>query len=149
MKIEAGNFYRTRNGKRAFVAAIIPDPPFAMTLNIHPAMGYIEGVNGKYSWSSEGKFTTANCIDQYDLIAEWEDKPEFRPFEGIDEFTPHLNRWIVSKERPAVLYRPFYVENKGVRIHFSNGDPSALLSWNLLFEKYMFLGGDCCGVRNT
>lgn len=70
MKIEAGKYYRTRDGRKARV--LCTDH---VKLN-YPVAGSIGGE--LYSWTGEGEFYrgTINIID---LVAEWIDKPELPP----------------------------------------------------------------------
>lgn len=67
MKLEAGKWYRTRDGQKAFVGFQ------------HPIskcwVGYIEGEPLQRVWSPDGKWNSPNeyCLD---LIAEWIDAPK-------------------------------------------------------------------------
>lgn len=71
MKIEAGKFYRTRDGHRARVYAVDGRDPY-------PAHGAIffdgAGWIGN-TWTIEGSVSVALHPRCYDLISEWVDKP--------------------------------------------------------------------------
>ena len=69
MKIEAGKYYRTRDGRKAFVSAVeVPCERYCVNKRIHPVLGYI-GV-GQCSWTEAGH-GDARCETEYDLVDEW------------------------------------------------------------------------------
>lgn len=65
IKLEAGKFYRTRDGRKAFVVFV--QPPEGMG-HRYPVLGY----HGEYSgnWTSDGKWNDGG-ESQNDLVAEW------------------------------------------------------------------------------
>lgn len=72
MKIEAGKFYKTRNGDKACVVGIIPDE---LGLS-YPVMGYgIRKNGGGYSatWTLEGMHSVTQGPDEFDLVEEWKE----------------------------------------------------------------------------
>lgn len=66
MKLEAGKWYKTRDGRKAFVGF---QNPFSKVW-----VGYIEGEPLQRVWSPDGKWNSPNeyCLD---LISEWIDAP--------------------------------------------------------------------------
>ena len=62
MKLEAGKFYKTRGGHKAFVTAIIPDA----SDEGWPAVGWLLGDHTPRSWTLTGRNSGHD-----DLIAEW------------------------------------------------------------------------------
>ena len=70
MKIEAGKFYKTRDGKKAFVASFTPPNPFPDGGNTrYPFTGYVQGWDME-TWTADGiSFSDEENIT--DLVAEW------------------------------------------------------------------------------
>ena len=69
MQITAGKYYKTRDGRKAFVSAVeVPCERYCVNKRIHPVLGYI-GV-GQCSWTEAGH-GDARCETEYDLVAEW------------------------------------------------------------------------------
>jgi hypothetical protein len=64
MKIEAGKFYKTRDGRKAYVGSIDDDEDY-------PVNGYL--VEESDYWMADGK---GNDHCGLDLIAPWEDEPQ-------------------------------------------------------------------------
>jgi hypothetical protein len=67
MKLEANKYYRTRDGRKAYVAAIALEEIGTS----YPVVGWIK--TGFFTWEIDG---CAGCGKEYDLIAEWTDEPE-------------------------------------------------------------------------
>ena len=71
MKIEAGKYYRTRNGKKAFVCGSNPlveaDSMFAL-------LGYVDN-EGPMTWNLDG--VGVNIYSKYNLVEEWKDPQVF------------------------------------------------------------------------
>jgi len=74
MQIEAGKYYRTREGRKAFVEHVLQHNPFGQKSHDgFPALGYIEGKRGIEDWKLDGHWTEQdNCND---LIAEYIEPP--------------------------------------------------------------------------
>lgn len=73
MRLEANKYYRTRDGRKAFVAAIIPPAPNGTTTT-YLAHGYIlSGTDWvTCSWRASGKqFDSREC--RSDLVEPWRD----------------------------------------------------------------------------
>jgi hypothetical protein len=71
MKIEAGKYYKTRDGKKAFVEHVFQKSPFSgSSPSGYTSFGFIEG-NGQVDWwTADGFYVTCGqgCND---LVAEW------------------------------------------------------------------------------
>lgn len=74
LKLEAGKYYRTRDGRKAYVDSIRTFNPFTpININIkNAALGAVEDV-GARTWSLDGRYDTVES--QSDLIAPWENPP--------------------------------------------------------------------------
>jgi len=69
IKLEAGKFYQTRDGRKAFVAALVENP-FGETESIYVARGYINDKNVERGWTASGIWYVGED-NKNDLIAEW------------------------------------------------------------------------------
>lgn len=69
MKIESGRYYKTRSGKKAYVAAV--ENPFQPSSS-WPMCGWIDGYQMASEWAIDGRHTPAG-ESQADLIAEWKE----------------------------------------------------------------------------
>jgi hypothetical protein len=69
--IEAGKFYRTRDGRKARIYATDGQSP----LSIHGAIALDVGWN-TFRWEKNGSYYEGSEESQNDLIAEWIDKPQ-------------------------------------------------------------------------
>ena len=80
MQIEAGKYYRTRDGRKAFVFCIATNP-FGRC-DHYQAKGYLDEAGGVHaSWCHvNGKWTSNDSL--YDLIAPWVDPPKKVPLEA-------------------------------------------------------------------
>ena len=146
MKIEAGKLYRTRNGEKAFVSAVGLECPFVKAADPYPVSGFIETRSGLKTWTLEGRAWTM-AEDHWDLVAEWEDKPEFRPFESAQEFLNLSDCWVHLKDQPNDRFRVVRFNDSGVWLpcRFDNGN--GFLSWQGLFDQFEFKKDSPCGVR--
>jgi hypothetical protein len=70
LKLEAGKYYRTRDGRKAFVTAVAMENPFGAMNELYPVIGYVEGRYASASWTAEG-FLLMECERGDDLVAEW------------------------------------------------------------------------------
>lgn len=68
MKIEAGKFYRTRDGRRARVTEVC-----FSNGESYPILGFLGTVAA--AWTDDGRFLNAVEDSPADLIAEWVDEP--------------------------------------------------------------------------
>ncbi|MBN9219554.1 MAG: hypothetical protein J0I79_16535 [Mesorhizobium sp.] len=77
-EIEAGNFYKTRDGKRVFVASVTPSPFYK---DKKPILVYDE--DGNYRWYRVDGSINAFGEDDYDLVAEWKEPKRIRCFAPV------------------------------------------------------------------
>lgn len=66
LQLEAGKYYRTRGGEKAFVGT---KAPFGSVHKSYVFLGHIEGREFCYSWAENGKYSVSK--DGLDLVAEW------------------------------------------------------------------------------
>lgn len=68
MQIEVGKYYKTRDGRKAFIAAKLPNP------SDEPYIGYAEYTHGQIveSWYEDGSYITDQSSGN-DLIEEWKE----------------------------------------------------------------------------
>lgn len=73
MKLEPGRYYRTRDGRKAFVCAEMNNP-FVMgsMKSSRPYRGYIDGRHNVHCWYANGRLDLGNESDG-DLISEWKE----------------------------------------------------------------------------
>jgi hypothetical protein len=70
MKIEAGKYYKMRNGGKAFVEHVYRDSPFSGKIeHVYPVSGFRDGI-GIGTWTMEGRYQNSGN-DSCDLIEEW------------------------------------------------------------------------------
>lgn len=69
MKFEAGKYYKTRVGQKAFVAAT--ENPFCPSF--YPIIGYISDSTSVAKWTPGGGFFNSFTQSPYDLISEWKE----------------------------------------------------------------------------
>jgi len=77
IKIEAGKYYRTREGKQAFVAALAQSP---FDKDPVPYIGYVKGhkLQEQFWWSEAGRAQPDGNEDPFDLVAEWQEPKRIR-----------------------------------------------------------------------
>jgi len=89
MKLEAGKYYKTRNGLKAYVEFIRQDSPFGDYLTEYPATGFIENL-GEQMWKTNGEFSVPNDYE-LDLISEWRELVKISGWVNVsDIFTSGL-----------------------------------------------------------
>lgn len=69
MRFESGKYYRTRGGKKAFVAAV-RNPFYAAGW---PVVGFIEDGERVEEWQISGYWSQPEDPNDRDLIAEWKE----------------------------------------------------------------------------
>ena len=110
MELEAGKYYRTRNGKKAFVAGINP----IKDLNTDPAVGFVGPV--PHSWQIDGRYENYSKQSRHDLVEEWIE-PEPVPL-GPEDIQPGAA--IREKDTPE-----FWIMISTVgpeRVHYAVGE---------------------------
>lgn len=74
MKIEAGKYYRTRDGRKAYVDVIRVSSPFNGYEPTHPIIGYVDdekqGPRSTKTWRADGRFDVKQDRS-IDLVEEW------------------------------------------------------------------------------
>ena len=70
MNIEAGKTYRTRSGKRVFVAAVLPAAPNGYRPTL-PVVAYLEGICGFIQLNLDGTYSGIVTPHHWDLVEEW------------------------------------------------------------------------------
>lgn len=65
MKLEAGKYFKTRDGRKAYVAAIAPEEIGAA----YPAIGWLG--DQLDNWLTDGRYMRSGNDESEDLIAEW------------------------------------------------------------------------------
>lgn len=84
-------YYKTRDGRKAFVGFIHPHPQ-----NAWPCHGYIEGEFQARIWERGGRYV--HGLDSpVDIVAEWTE-PKLRPFR-LDEVP--LGTWLTMEGKPG------------------------------------------------
>jgi hypothetical protein len=73
MNIEQGKYYKTRDGRKAFVTAMLRDSPFSTGGSSKvPFRGWIDGSSLIQSWTDSGRRLEYRESPS-DLVAEWVD----------------------------------------------------------------------------
>lgn len=72
MKLEAGKHYRTRDGRKAYVAAVAT--PEQVACSTSRAFGWCDGV--AHCWHDDGRYL-ASIQGPCDLIEEWREPRKF------------------------------------------------------------------------
>jgi hypothetical protein len=73
MKIEAGKFYTTRDGRKAYVAT--DSNPFCAS-DPSPCIGWVDGEEYVFSncnegWTTTGRYHDESRQSEFDLVSEW------------------------------------------------------------------------------
>ena len=151
MQIEAGKYYRLRNGKKAFVACVLPEDPINPDGNKQPLIGFIQG-SGQANWTAKGHYYDDDEeVHSHDIVADWSAfQSTHRPFKGRDEFWPFRNEWFRNKEGSETYdYKIMWIGEDGVGLPAPGFSDGNFVSWAKLFSDYTFANGDWCGMRNT
>jgi hypothetical protein len=72
MEVKAGEYYRTRDGRKAYVAG---ESPFSSTDTLYRVVGWIDGEQGSTEWTPEG-FLLLDEADKRDLVEGWRETLE-------------------------------------------------------------------------
>lgn len=81
MQLEAGKFYKTRDGRKAFVGAV--NPPFEEVNDDEQAIGWIDGQRCSYGWEKDGRHIKSSETHSEDLVSEWIDQPQEITVDGV------------------------------------------------------------------
>lgn len=71
LKLEQGKFYRTRDGRKAFVAAVIKPSPFSNSANGYPVVVYLDHELFRRFYNLDGSLDSDGSPSCLDLVAEW------------------------------------------------------------------------------
>jgi hypothetical protein len=74
LDLQAGKYYRTRDGRKAFVAAVVPPSPFGK--HKFTNFGYIDDEDGVFTWGAAGHYNEDLSQGAYDLVAPWSEPIE-------------------------------------------------------------------------
>lgn len=143
MKIEAGKYYRTRCGKKAYVHVVYGINPFDNSHLPYPVSGCV-GTHW-VRWTERGKYSSTDTENNYDLVAEWsESVPMYRAFANENEFWPFRNEWVIKPKDSKAKWRISGCTESGVWVCLHG-----FVAWPTLFEEFTFANGSRCGVKNN
>ena len=145
LKLEVGKLYRTRDGRKAFIAIIAPNPPHKS------AHGCMEGATSTSSWYLDGRFADKE-ESRHDLIELWFDEVDEPCEPSLSEMVERELFGIHAINQPSIMImelvgwlRPllrrtpvFISEQNGVKLYrvVSNGryvyftTPCGDVSWS-------------------
>jgi hypothetical protein len=96
MKIEAGKYYRTLSGKKAYVETAVGPSPFTGQGRTYPFFGYVDEY-GPESWTAAGHVGSDCPAHQRNIVAEWRDPAvieiDLIMYKRSDSTPPLLLRW--------------------------------------------------------
>ncbi|MGO7756840.1 hypothetical protein ACC761_06405 [Rhizobium ruizarguesonis] len=101
LTLEAGKFYRTESGKKAYVAAASFFGEIGNGINPYTVCGFIEGC-GAVSWTWEGK-QVVGCDSLGDLVAEWTESKRIKGWVNIRLVEGGVNFGVVHDTQAAAL----------------------------------------------
>lgn len=81
MQLEAGKYYKTRDGRKAFVASVMLPNPFGRS-TIYVIRGYDNSTSRACSWTSIGTEHDGRNGPN-DLVSEWIDPPQEIVVDGV------------------------------------------------------------------
>lgn len=82
MQLEAGKYYKTRDGRKAFVAAVAMPNPFGAS-SAYTARGYCNSTDTLFSWTVNGCEYSCGRTASGDLVSEWIDSPQEIVVDGV------------------------------------------------------------------
>lgn len=98
MKFEIGKYYRTREGRRAYVVAVGHEHARSME---YPIVGYVfdgEGDAESHAWTLGGQFCTGE-EDEVDLVGPWAEPPW--------DYTPKIGEHVWAWHESCSTYQGF------------------------------------------
>jgi hypothetical protein len=69
LTLKAGTYYRTRDGRKAYVSCIVEPSPFGDCKNENPCFGFINGQHPRHLWKQDGESACHHPAS--DLVDEW------------------------------------------------------------------------------
>ena len=143
VKLEAGQWYRTRGRKIVYV--------FGKRIAGKSVFSFLAEFKNGYQtgFTKDGRHTDGGGDSIYDLVEhlpgcdgfDWEPpkpQPKYRPFKNAKEFKPHRDKWWKYKDGD-VVWPPACYSDKG----YSDTD------WDYCFENQVFEDGTPFGVEVT
>ena len=104
MKLEAGKWYETRGGGKAFVAFVYPEGTFRVSQTCDGYLEYAEGKE-KCSWCLNGKYWATEDESSCDLVKEFKEKRKWwlavGPEGGLMCFSPNRDTAAGFINRPS------------------------------------------------
>jgi hypothetical protein len=73
LDIKEGEYYRTRDGRKAYVDSIVSPSPFDGHTEEFPVVGFIDNEGSSISWRLDGGYYFSSQEDSFDLVGPWED----------------------------------------------------------------------------
>lgn len=148
MKIEAGQWYRLRNGEIGYVFGKMLSEDAKYPVRIEIAGG------NSFAFTADGHYYESRVKSLHDPVEHlpdcdsftWvppEPKPVYRPFASAAEFAPHRNRWVVPKACSVPKGLAFLCS-----IYSDNGvyTESGTIGWAGMLRDFKFEDGTPFGV---
>jgi hypothetical protein len=100
VNIEAGKYYKTRDGRKVFVCAIAMPNPFAESVEVtYPVIGYIDPIQ-RLTWAINGELYR-DSKSAADLVAEWREPRTWNYWLGVYDFHGDVMA-VAYSTRPAI-----------------------------------------------
>lgn len=125
MKWEVGKYYRTRDGHKAIVSAIVPPSPDGKTTHGLAVLGYVldGGEWVERCWAQEGLFFLDGQEHDHDLVAPWIDPPEVKVELAERDGLPCVLVTIGNGPTRAFGHDGVYLGDALAREHYANIRP--------------------------
>lgn len=121
MKIEAGKYYKMRNGKKAYVSAVTLSSPFTgKPPEGYPVSGFMEGESRVVTWTSSGAAIVSATKCATDLVAEWREPATFMPLVTVVRFCSGSTLAVIGEPTPG-LGPHVVISRKHVVMHEGEG----------------------------
>jgi len=122
LKLEAGKYYKARNGEKVFISHIAHENPFLpSTKDRYPAKGWIRGQGTLHGWAEDGMRYVGDDHSPSDLIEEWKEPATkeaviglYRSNDGqyqwFGKFNHHDDYWTLVGSRRIMLKEGEFIE---------------------------------------
>jgi hypothetical protein len=114
LKLEAGRYYRTRDGRKAYVVAVLLSPFGKPKSNDNNCVGFIEGDTGIYWWYATGHRFNGMGEMPEDLIDEWREPREWTVYVCEDRINQNVYPLLFRPGAGNLLARVTVREGEGV-----------------------------------